>query len=77
MKKEIKARDSKCENCNKLSHCNNNELVCIEKFSQVKEMLQESNSVLLQIHQLLNNNVWIPPYRVYHIIESVLGDSND
>lgn len=27
-----KIRDEKCQNCNRFSHCNNNELVCISKY---------------------------------------------
>lgn len=33
---EVNVRDLQCENCRKFSHCNNNELVCISKFQQVK-----------------------------------------
>lgn len=73
---EIKARDNRCEKCSRFSHCNNNELVCTEKFWEVKQLLEQSNSALLAIKELLDNNVWIPPYRVYDIIESVLGDTD-
>lgn len=44
---EINARDLQCENCRKFSHCNNNELVCISKFKQLKaenEELRARNS---------------------------------
>lgn len=33
---EITVRDEKCENCAKFSHCNNNDLVCISRFQQLK-----------------------------------------
>lgn len=45
--REINARDLQCENCRKFSHCNNNELVCISKFKQLKvenEELRARNS---------------------------------
>lgn len=54
---EIKARDSRCEKCSRFSHCNNNELVCLEKFWEVKQLLEQSNSALLAIKELLDNNV--------------------
>ena len=74
MIKEIKARDSKCEKCNRFSHCNNNELVCISKFNEVKYLLEESNSALLDIKNILDNSVYPNECDIYDIIELVLGE---
>lgn len=47
-----KIRDEKCENCNRFSHCNNNELVCISKYRvkyQELEQVKQENKRLLEI----------------------------
>ncbi len=47
-----KIRDEKCENCNRFSHCNNNELVCISKYRvkyQKLEQVKQENKRLLEI----------------------------
>lgn len=35
-------RPKRCQKCNRFSHCNNNELVCLEKFREVKQLLEDS-----------------------------------
>lgn len=71
---EIKARDSRCEKCNKFSHCNNNELVCIEKFWEIKHSLQECRSALWRIKDILDASVYPREYEIYDIIEQILGE---
>lgn len=43
---EIRIRDNSCENCAKFSHCNNNDLVCIRKFQQIKAENKELCSAI-------------------------------
>lgn len=33
--------DASCSNCNKFSHCNNNDLICISKYKEKEQELQE------------------------------------
>ena len=35
-----KVRTPECTNCNKFSHCNNNDLVCIKKFIRLEQQKQ-------------------------------------
>ena len=53
---KIDARDSQCENCRKFSHCNNNDLVCITKFQQLKSTLDEIDKILQELKPHKNRN---------------------
>lgn len=44
MNNEIKVRTSECNNCNKFSHCNNNDLVCIKKFRLLEQQLLDEQA---------------------------------
>lgn len=71
---EIKARDNRCEKCSRFSHCNNNELVCLEKFWEVKCLSQEARSALWRIKDIIDNNVFPNYYEIYNVVEQVLGE---
>ena len=56
----------KCENCNKFSHCNNNNLVCMSEYNKLYKTLTEikeiakaesylsPQSTRLLVHNILN-----------------------
>lgn len=76
---EIKARDSRCEKCSRFSHCNNNELVCIEKFWEVKQLLEDSeyaNNCLNGrfLNQTNNCNFYEKEYNKYKQIIDEIED---
>lgn len=59
---EINVRDLQCENCRKFSHCNNNELVCISKFQQLKteneklkRLIAKQKNAKIQLSKLKDN----------------------
>lgn len=35
----------KCENCNKFSHCNNNNLVCVSEYDKLKQTLTDIKEI--------------------------------
>lgn len=43
----------KCENCNKFSHCNNNNLVCVSEYNKLYKTLTEIKEVVFPKNQLI------------------------
>ena len=43
--------DGSCSNCNKFSHCCNNDLICISKYREKEEECEELKEALNEIRQ--------------------------
>ena len=39
----------KCENCNKFSHCNNNNLVCVSEYNKLYKTLTEIKEIVYEL----------------------------
>lgn len=86
---KIDIRDLQCENCRKFSHCNNNDLVCITKFQQLKAENEKLKYFLDKIRdeELSNLDIEWDEYEtncintdysnIINLVEKALGEQDE
>ena len=49
--------DGSCSNCNKFSHCCNNDLICISKYREKEQECEELKQTLTEIKEIAEEEV--------------------